>query len=254
MKIEDELRTALNRRASSVTTDDHAAWAAFERRAQRMDRSRRVATALVALVVAISAFALVIRAFRPAATTPGGAGQPSSVSVTPHSSSASASGSGAPSESSSNPLDRPKLEHVQVIPQQVVGSSPDFLIVEAPVGEVRWKMTSDCEFTDAPVGGSIAGGFGGAGCQGGALATGGIGGARVAGTFYDVIGGHAYFGQEVTMRVTFVDGKTVEVVTRNGLWMVVLKPQPESYSPASHVATVEAISSTGQVLGRTSVP
>jgi RNA polymerase sigma factor (sigma-70 family) len=99
MKIEDELRTTLNRRASSVTTDDHAAWVAFERRAQRMDRSRRVATALVAVVVAISAFVLVIRAFRPAATAPGGPGQSPSVSVAPDSSSALPSGSASPSES-----------------------------------------------------------------------------------------------------------------------------------------------------------
>ena len=254
MKIEDEVRKTLNKRASSVRTDADAAWVAFERRAERMDRSRRVATGLVALVVAISAFALMVRAFRPTATVPGGAGQTPSVSVAPHSSSGSSpAGSASPSQSSSNPLDRPTLKHVQVVPQRVVSSASDFLVVEAPVGEVRWKLNKDCDVSGAPVGGTNAGGFGGGGCDGGALAA-SDGGLSVGGTFYDMISGHAYYGQEVTVHATFVDGTTADVVTHNGLWMVVFRPQPEMYSPASKIATVEAISPTGQVLDSVKVP
>ena len=39
-----------------------------------------------------------------------------------------------------------------------------------------------------------------------------------------------------------------------GMWMIVFQPNPGLYSPASKVATVEAISSTGQVLDRSKVP
>jgi hypothetical protein len=165
----------------------------------------------------------------------------------------SSSGSAAPPSGSSNPFDRPKLKHVQIVPQRVVASSPDMLIVEAPVGEVRWKLNKECGVTGAPVGGSNAGGFGGGGCDGGALA-GNVGGLSVSGTFYDMIRGHAYFGQEVTVRATFVDGTSAEVATHNGMWMIVYRPKPDLYSPSSHIATVEAISSTGQVLDRIRVP
>jgi hypothetical protein len=159
----------------------------------------------------------------------------------------------SPSNGSTNPLDRPDLNHVNVVPQRVVSSSPDLLIVEAPIGEVRWKQNKDCGVTGAPVGGTNAGGFGGGGCDGGALSA-NLGGLSVGGTFYDVIRGQAYFGQEVTVRATFVDGTTSDVMTHNGMWMIVFQPKPELYSPASKVATVEAISSTGQVLGQMKVP
>jgi len=159
----------------------------------------------------------------------------------------------SPSDASSNPFDRPDLKHVHVVPQRVVSSSPDLLIVEAPIGKVRWKLDKGCGVTGAPVGGASAGGFGGGGCDGGALSA-NLGGLNVERTFYDVIRGHAYFGQEVTVRATFVDGTTTDVVTLDGMWMIVFQSNPELYSPASKVATVEAISSTGQVLDRSKVP
>lgn len=346
MKIEDELRDTLKRRAEHVATDPPSAWSEFERRSQRTIRSQRVVAAVFAVVIGICGVLLAIRAFgsnsaiqpstapayastfqiqdvlrahhsceRASAVSPsplagvqdsgtchidghpvliyvfstpesmasgakppttpeggtswvsganwfivtdapdvatslqsilggdilGGTGQLPSESVAPT------------SQSSSNPLDRPKLKHVLVVPQRVVASSPDTLIVEAPVGEVRWKLNKECGVTGAPVGGSNAGGFGGGGCDGGALA-GNVGGLSVAGTFYDMIRGHAYFGQEVTVRATFVDGTTTQVATHNGMWMIVYRPKPDLYSPASQIATVEAISPAGQLLDRIKVP
>ncbi|HJX06994.1 MAG TPA: hypothetical protein VJ736_02885 [Actinomycetota bacterium] len=161
------------------------------------------------------------------------------------------SASAAPSETPTNPLDRPKLNSVRVVPERVVGSSPHGLIVEAPIGQVRWRQ-NHCEVSGSPVGGGDEGSFGG-GCDGGALSA-NVGGLRVDGVFYDVISGHAYYGQEVSIRVTFVDGSSTEVTTADGMWLVVFRPQPESYSPASKVATVEAVSSAGQMLDRVKVP
>jgi hypothetical protein len=351
MKIEDDLKTALAKRADAVRADDEAAWIAFERTARTRDRSRRVAAAVVAVAVAVGAFALVVRAFQPTASvqpsavpryssvdevfgllTAGGAGctqqggdfglalglvDAGSCNVDGHQVNINIYGSpeamqahaqppttakewagiawvrGAnwfvatddpgvastvqsilggdilggtgkapaspsvrpspPSQNASDPLNRPKLTHVTVVGQRVVGSSPDLLVVESPVGRVRWKLNKDCDVTGAPVGGTNAGGFGGGGCDGGRLAA-SDGGARVGGVFYDTISGHAYYGGEVTVRATFVDGTTADVTTQDGLWMIVFRPQPEMYSPASTIATVEAISSSGQVLDRVKVP
>jgi len=70
----------------------------------------------------------------------------------------------------------------------------------------------------------------------------------VSGTFYDVISGRTLPDPTVHISVTFHDGTTTAVTPSQGLWMIVFRPHPEIYSPASPVATVRAIASDGTIL------
>jgi hypothetical protein len=154
--------------------------------------------------------------------------------------------------SAPNPLDWPPLKAVQLVSQRIVRSSKDALVVQAPVGEVLWTMSA-CDVSGRPVGGPGAGGFGGE-C-GGTPLTASVGGLTVNHVFYNVLSGDAFFGSDVTIKVSFVGGTKTMVQSRDGRWMVVFIPDPANglYAP-SHVATVTAVSATGQVLGTVDVP
>lgn len=160
-------------------------------------------------------------------------------------------GATSPAPSPSNPLDWPPLRSVQIVEQQVVRSTRHGIVVEAPVGVARWS-TNGCGVEAGPVGARTARLIGGV-CEGAALSANG-GAAHVVDETYGVLSGQANFGQNVTVRVTFVDGSQTEVAARNGVWMVVFVAHPRLYSPASHLATVEAVSATGTILDTVQVP
>jgi hypothetical protein len=155
--------------------------------------------------------------------------------------------------SAPNPLDWPPLKAVQLVSQRVVRSTKNALVVQAPVGKVQWTMSA-CDVSGRPVGGPGAGGFGGE-CGGSPL-TASAGGLTVDHVFYNVLNGNAFFGSDVTIKVSFVGGTKTMVQSRDGRWMVVFIPDPANglYAPTSHVATVTAVSGTGHVLGTVQVP
>jgi hypothetical protein len=70
----------------------------------------------------------------------------------------------------------------------------------------------------------------------------------VSGNFYNVISGRILPDPTVHLSVTFHDGTTLSVTPSQGLWMLVFRPHPEIYSPASPIAVVRAMASDGTIL------
>ncbi|MDP9225248.1 MAG: hypothetical protein M3P18_15670 [Actinomycetota bacterium] len=146
---------------------------------------------------------------------------------------------------------------MSLVSQRVLSSSADRLVVEAPVGVARWSLHG-CSVVGgaADVNQPRSGGFGSGTCGGGTQLSAGVGGLRIcpsscppsSGTFYDVISGRTLPNSGVHIVVTFHDGTSTTVTPSLGLWMVVFRPHPEIYNPASPVAVVQAIAMDGTIL------
>jgi hypothetical protein len=208
------------------------------RRAARR-RVRRLVATVAACVVVGMGIVVPLVAITPLANHGKGSASSPAVTISP-----------TPSPSvPPNPFDRPPLRHVSLVSQQVLSSSADSLVIEAPIGVARWSLHG-CDVGGGPanVNRPRAGSFGSGSCGGGTRLSAGVGGLTVSGVFYDVISGRTLPDLGVHITVTFHDGTTTAVSPSQGLWMVVFRPHPEVYSPASPVAIVRAIASDGTVL------
>ncbi len=162
------------------------------------------------------------------------------------------------SQQGSDPLSWPPLRHVSLVPQQVISSNADTLVIEAPIGVARWTLHG-CDVVGGPANLNMhpSGGFGSGVCGGGTQLSAGVGGLNIcpsrckaqgSGTFYDVLSGRTLPEPGVSIVVTFTDGTKTTVTPSLGLWMVVFIPHPMMYNPTSPIAIVRAIGPDGTIL------
>ena len=149
------------------------------------------------------------------------------------------------------------LKHVSLVSQRVLSSSADSLVIEAPVGAVRWSLHG-CSVVGGPADTrhTRLGGFGSGTCGSGTLLSAGVGGLAIcpsvcppsSSTFYMVISGRTLRDPQVHIEVTFPDGTTTTVTPSLGLWMVVFRPHPKNIDFTSPIAVVRAIAIDGTIL------
>jgi len=190
---------------------------------------RAVGAIVVALVVTGAGLAIAAVALWPNAdTTPGGSSQ-------------------------AEPTGPPQRERVRFgfVPLEVVSSSREELVVDAPAGLARWTFR-DSGLTGRPLDGSEGGGGLGGGCGGDPyyLSVCGVGGLGIGGRHYAVVYGRVRPVEGYRVRVTLGDGRTRTMDALEGRWIVIMGAVDGSSGTESDldsgVRKVELIAPNGQ--------
>lgn len=243
-----ETKGLLERAVEGYAPEPETALAETMRRARRRQRRRRASGlggALVAVAVAVSTLVLFLG--------PGGAHRPAS-SPTPR-----------PNQAASSTTPNPTERRATDIPpgfaaQKAVTSSPSKLVLEAPVGTIRWTLNGvscsvDFRWLVVPAGGNLAGGGGrGAACPRTAHLSVwvnnsfGGGGNRA---FLSVVGGHVHPATGVQVRVTLADGSKISIQPRDSLWLAVVQRCGDYQG--TQITSVELRDKRGSVIDETAI-
>jgi hypothetical protein len=247
-----ENRELLDRVLSRFAPDPDEGLARTLRRVRRRRRRRAIVAATLAIVVFGAAGVFLWSALRPAHSIAPPLSPPVTQSPSPT--------GPKPSPVRTRPQ-QPYPHHIApgFVQDRVISGSVDKLVVQSPPGSIRWALDSaTCTVSGERVPGGGAGNmgggsFGGAGCAGNAyLGTNGQGGIGFRLGFFSVAAGRVIPVGGVQVRVILANGAQETVQPIKGLWMVVVQ-RCGNFWP-TEPRTVEAISSTGKVLARVTLP